>query len=293
MRLSLPRQLKEHMLAAYGIRENFLYLRNVIFQGMDNIKQIRLYPPEADGTCKVIAVYEVPDTDILPDNGRYLGIDLGLHNLMSCYDSSGRSFIVGRKYLDICRSYDKEIARVQSQWAAVQSARGVKYLKPSKHLLSLYSRKKDCINDYLHKVTRYIISYCTDHGIHTVIVGDLTGIRKDNNLGHVTNQKLHSLPYARIYIMLGYKLRMEGIRFVCLEESYSSQCPPDSPEVSAAYAVRNNRKHRGLYICGDTIYNADSVGAYNILRKYLLSSGSEFVVPPMGLSGPQIIKVAV
>ena len=44
-------------------------------------------------------------------------IDLGLHNLMTCYDSgNGKPFILGRKYLEIERYFQKEIARVQAQW---------------------------------------------------------------------------------------------------------------------------------------------------------------------------------
>jgi len=36
-------------------------------------------------------VYEVPDVEVLPDNGHYLGIDLGVKNLMACYDSTASS----------------------------------------------------------------------------------------------------------------------------------------------------------------------------------------------------------
>lgn len=39
------------------------------------IKQIRLYPPE-NGACEVIVVYEIPDMNIFPDNGRYLSLTL-------------------------------------------------------------------------------------------------------------------------------------------------------------------------------------------------------------------------
>ena len=65
----------------------------------------------------VIVIYEVADEKPLGDNGRYLSIDLGLHNLMTCYDNCGKSFILGRKYLSVMQRYDKEIARVQSQWS--------------------------------------------------------------------------------------------------------------------------------------------------------------------------------
>ena len=38
--------------------------------------------------------------------------------------------------------------------------------------------------------------------------GDIKGIREEKNLGRKTNQQLHSLPYARIYMQLEYKLNV-------------------------------------------------------------------------------------
>ena len=94
-------------------------------------------------------------------------------------------------------------------------------------------------------MTRYITNYCVKNDIHTVVIGDIKGIRKERNLGRKTNQKLHSLPYVRIYMQLEYKLKMKGICPIRQEESYSSQCPPQSEEVSHIYAEKRNRKKRG------------------------------------------------
>ena len=111
------------MEGTYQIHENFLFLENKIFRDMDQIKQLRIYPPEK-GICNLIVVYEVPDPEELPQNGHELAIDLGLHNLMTCYDSgNGKTFILGRKYLEIERYFQKEIARVQAQWYGQQSKR--------------------------------------------------------------------------------------------------------------------------------------------------------------------------
>ena len=150
----------------YQIHENFLYLENKIFRGMDQIKQLRIYPPEK-GNCKIIVVYEVPDQEELPQNGHELSIDLGLHNLMTCYDSgNGKTFILGRKYLALERYFHKEIARVQAQWYGQQSGKGVKHPVTSKHIRKLYKRKQDSVTDYLHKVTRYLAEYCRGTGNH-------------------------------------------------------------------------------------------------------------------------------
>ena len=57
-------------------------------------------------------------------------------------------------------------------------------------------------------------------------------------------------------------------------------------------AVQTERE-RGLYRDGNRTYNADAVGAYNILRKYHSVSGVKKELSVTGLKTPEIIKVAV
>lgn len=85
----------------------------------------------------------------------------------------------------------------------------------------------------------------------------------------MNNQKLHQLPFDKIYHQLEYKLKLEGINLIKKNENYTSQCSPYSKKVTKKYAKKSNRKQRGLYIDNDEVFNADAVGAFNILRKYL------------------------
>ena len=48
-----------------------------------------------------------------------------------------------------------------------------------------------------------------------------------------------------------------------------------------------------MYITGGVRFNADTVGAFNILRKYLSVSGKQKKLSVTGLKNPEIIKVAV
>ena len=99
--------------------------------------------------------------------------------------------------------------------------------------------------------------------------------------------------YNKLYIMLEYKLKLYGIQLIKQEESYTSQCSPLSPEVSKRYAESSNRKERGMYITDGVRFNADAVGAFNILRKYLSVSGKQKELSVTRLKNPEIIKVAV
>lgn len=292
IRLSLPKELKVYMEKEYGIHDKFLYLENKIFRDMDHIKQLRIYPPE-NGKCDIIVIYEIEEPESFSQNGHYLSIDPGLHNLMTCYDSgNGKSFILGRKYLSLERYFHKEIARVQAEWYRQQAARGIRHSESSRHIRRVYEKKQNTVKDYLHKVTRYLADYCKKEGISCVVIGDIRNIRENKNMGHRTNQKFHGLPCNKLYIMLEYKLKMYGIRLEKQKESYSSQCSPLSPEVSKKYAEPSNRKKRGLYVSGKEKYNADAVGAFNILRKYLSASGKKKQLSVTGLRQPKIIKVA-
>ena len=93
-------------------------------------------------------------------------------------------------------------------------------------------------------------------------------------------------------IMLEYKLKLYGIQLIKQEKSYTSQCSPLSPEVSKRHAEASNRKERGMYITDGVRFNADAVGAFNILRKYLSVSGKQKELSVTGLKTPEIIKVA-
>lgn len=291
LRLTLSKELKSYMSDTYGIHENYLFLKNHILKNMETIKQLKIYPPK-DNVIRIIIVYEVPDIEHLYDNGKYLSIDLGVKNPFTCYDSErGTSFIVGRNYKAICHKYDKLIAHYQSICGLQQAEKGIKYPKPSKRVLALYEKKRHCMLDYFHKCTRYIVSYCKENDIHTVVIGDITNIRKDKDLGDANNQTFHALPYKKIYTMLEYKLAMEGIRLIKVKEAYSSQCSPLSEKVHKSHAVKSNRKRRGLYFEGAYIWNADSVGSFNILRLYFAKENKIVTFTPRYLSNPS--KVAV
>ncbi len=292
IRLSLPKELKAHMSEKYGIDDDYLYLTNKMFADIDNIKQLKLYPPEDNNEMEIIVIYEIDDVEPKPDNGNYLSIDPGLNNILTCYNSkTGETFILGKQLFSIERKYLKEIGRVQSQWYSEQSKAGVKYPKTSKHIQKLYRKMHNCLDDYTHKMTHTIVAYCVDNHINSVVLGDITNIRKNFSKGNVLNQKMHSWPFKRILDKLKYKLALEGITLVMESETYSSQCSPLSEGVGKDYAEKSKRVQRGLFVDGDRRWNADAVGAYNILRLYRQRTGKTIQMADIAM--PYVYKVAV
>lgn len=292
VRLSLPITLKQMVKESNGIDKNFIYLQHKVFSQVINIKQLMIFPPQ-NGRCDVVLNYEIEEHKLFPDNGKYLAIDLGIHNLATCYDSANsKTFIVGREYLAICHYFHKEIAKAQSALAKTQSALAKQHQYTSKRLKNLYKKRNNSIQDYLHKLTKFITNYCVENEINTVIMGDLTGIKnRITNRDKKYNQKLHELPYEKISILLKYKLACKGINFVLQNECYTSQCAPNTPSVERKYANKSNRVQRGLYVSEGNIYNADAVGAYNILRKYCDEHGIKKTFSVKGLTSVKVFKI--
>lgn len=284
LRFSIPKQLKTYLNEKYKIKNKFLYIKfkKIPF---DKIKQVE-FKPLSNNEFEASIVYEYTELPPKEDNGRYLSIDLGVTNLLTCYDNyNEKSFILsGKQLLSINRYFDKEISKIQKVYYSQQSARGVKYFKNSKIISKLYKKRAKQISHFLHCTTKYIEKYCVENNINTVVIGDITGIRDNNNLGKINNQKFHKLPYLKIYEQLEYKLQKHGIYLIKQKESYSSQCSPFSESVSKKFAMPNKRVKRGLFIDNRVKMNADSVGAFNILRLYLNKNKIENNILPKGLS---------
>ncbi len=101
------------------------------------------------------------------------------------------------------------------------------------------------------------------------MVGELKGIREDKDWGDAGNQKLYEWPFSRIIELLTYKAALAGIRVIkTSERSTSTTCP------LCGRSEKKARIYRGLFVHCDKAFNADVVGAYNILQRYLRETGA-------------------
>jgi putative transposase len=274
IRLSIPKQQKQYLMQKYDMEVDYLYIPiPAEYEGYEGNTKVIEIIPEKD-KYRIAIIIELPKLEVKQDNRIYMGIDLGVNNLITCHVSTGKSFIIsGRQLLSINRYYDKTIGYYQSIAYADQSAGGIKYPKDTKRIKQLYGKRVKQVNHLLHAATSSVIRIAEQENVSKIIIGDVTHIRDDKDIGRKNNQKFHRWPYARIADMLIYKAQDKKIAVEKQEESYTSQCSPYAVEVSEMTADKKNRKYRGLYIVKGMTYNADCIGAYNILKKYLCRIG--------------------
>lgn len=281
LRLSIPTKQKSYFFERYGIGKKYVYIPVPDHIELCNVKTVEV-KPLTDGQYKILLTQEFNDTLVKKNSTKFMAIDIGIVNALTCYDYQGHSSIIsGRQWLSVERYFHKKIAYYQAISDAQQSANGIKYPKKSEKVFQLYKKKKAQTFHIIHCMTRKVIDLAVQRGVETIVIGDITGIREKANLGKKTNQKFHSLPYWKIMQMIRYKAEEKGITIKTITEEYTSQtCSVCKPMPSKEHAKKTNRKHRGLYVCEDcqTVMNADVNGAINISKKYLKELNTQSVV---------------
>jgi len=239
---------------------------------VESLKQVRIIP---QSSCYVIEiVYEKQEKEkIINDN--YLSIDLGLNNLMTCYDTkNNKSLIInGKPVKSINQYYNKKKTKIQSKLIKNHN----KY--SSNRLNNLTLKRNNKITDYLHKSSRFIVNYCVNNQISNLVVGYNKEWKQEINIGKRHNQNFVNIPHGSLLNMLEYKCKLDGINFIQNEESYTSKCSAlDLESLSKHENYVGKRVKRGLFVSSKGIkINADLNGALNILRKVAPDKGKEII----------------
>lgn len=281
LRLSIPTQQKAYLREKYDIHKKFFYIPVPDHIKLGIVKTVEV-KPLMNGEYKIILAQEYNEIPVQKNSEKFMAIDIGISNALTCYDYLGHSHIIsGRQWLSVERYFHKKIAHYQAISDSQQSFKGVKYPKKSKRVLQLYKKKKAQTFHILHCMTRKVMDLAVQQGVKTIVIGDMAGIRNQANLGKMTNQKFHSLPFRKMVDMITYKAEEKGISVHMITEEYTSQtCSVCKPMPSKEHAKKANRKHRGLYVCEDCkiVMNADANGAINIGKKYLKERNAQSVV---------------
>ena len=254
----------------YAKEHNKIYLKVPNILNGKKVKQVWIIPRQNARFFEVQYIYKVEPKEKKPTKNA-LAIDLGIDNLCTCVTSSGKSFIVdGKKLKSFNQWYNKETSRLNS----IKDKQKIKGY--TKKLYRIVTKRSNRVSDILHKSCKYIINYCIDNNIDTVVCGMNKDFQRYSNLGKVNNQKFTQIPFGKIRNILNYLCELNGINFIEQEESYTSKAsfwdrdeiPVFSSESKVNYDFSGKRVHRGLYRSKNgMLLNADLNGSLNILRK--------------------------
>ena len=229
----------------------------------ENVQFVRLVP--RNNYIAIEIGYHVKELE-LKSNNNVLAIDIGVNNIASCVTTDGDKLLVNGKPLKyINHNYNKAAAKARGKLKTTHNQNSSKYIS------QIINKRNNRINDYLHKITTYIVNHAVSKDIGTIVVGYNKEWKQDTNLGKVNNQNFVNIPFYRLINLLEYKCRLKGIRFQTITEEYTSKCSfVDNEEIKKHQSYSGRRISREWFKTKKgLIINADINGAYNILKKYM------------------------
>ena len=258
------------------------------------IKEVRIIPIFKGQYFKIQYVYEQAEQNLNLSQDNALAIDIGLENFATCITTIGTSFIMdGRKLKSINQYWNKRKARLQSIASKQKN-------KTTKLIQRITTKRNNQAKDYVRKTARYIVNYCIDNNIGTIICGYNSDFKRSINLGKMTNQQFTQISFGSLREQLSSLCEQYGMRYIEQEESYTSKAsfldldeiPVYNSEQPYMGKFSGKRIHRGLYQYSDgRIANADLNGAANIMNKS--KQNYDFVELCKGLlASPLRIRIA-
>jgi putative transposase len=256
-----------------------LWIQIPIYKNKDFTKfnQVRVIPKHKGYRVEIIYEEQVLNKELNISN--YASIDLGLDNLITMVSKSNPLIFSGK----ILKSYNCWYNKRKAKLNSIKDKMKIKGY--TNQLYKIEEDRNNFINDYMHKVSRFIINYCIENKIGVLVVGKNNSWKDSINLGKKTNQKFVQLPHSRLVSYLKYKAELVGIKFVEHEESYTSKCDSLALEkVCKHEKYLGKRIKRGLFQSSiRKSINADVNGALNILRKVVNDSQIIFEIINSGL----------
>ncbi|WP_256686084.1 RNA-guided endonuclease InsQ/TnpB family protein [Halococcus qingdaonensis] len=263
LRLSKGRNLKDH-------RSDFVLCEYDVIgpQGItvENIHQVRAVHEHGVWQLHIVCRVEI-DVPDAPGNG-VAGVDLGICNFAAVSFGDEALLYPGGALKEDDYYFAKKRAECDSS--------------TSREARRLDRKRTDRRTHFLHTLSKTIVEECADRSVGTIVVGDLAGIRKDDETGNPTNWgthgnlDLHGWAFDRFETMLEYKGEAVGIDVRRKDERGTSK------SCSACGRTDDSQRvERGLYVCDECglVANADTNGAENIRRSSRYIVTKQFLEP--------------
>ena len=242
-----------------------------------NLREVRIIPKGVGYVCEIVYEEEVEVEE--KDQDRIVGIDFGSKNIIAMVNNIGLKPIVikddGTGTKSINQFYNKRKAELQNIYAK----QGV---KDGDKLKRLRVKRDKKANDWLHKLTRWVVNWCIKHDIGTIVVGHNDNWKQKIKLGRRNNQNFVLIPFDKIIQKIAYKAEEVGITLKEHEESHTSKCSfLDNEPIKHHKKYVGKRITRSLFKSAKgIIIHADVNAGYNIIKKAIpkaFSNGCEWI----------------
>lgn len=230
------------------------YCRN-----LGRLIQVRFIPR---GTCYVMEiVYEVEIANNQVEvSNRIAAIDLGVNNLITMSNNIGKSPIIvnGKILKSINQFYNKQRATLQSDLAIRN------HQQWSKRLDDLTFKRHCRVKNYLHNASAFVVKWCVQNNIDTLVIGKNDKWKQEKQ----NMQNFIGIPYEMLLGQLQYKCENVGIKYIEVNEAYTSGTSYLDGELPVGENYdKSRRTQRGLFQSNDMLINADVNGSLQIMRK--------------------------
>lgn len=229
-----------------------------------NLREVRIVPKGVGYVAEIVYEKEVEIKE--KDTNRIVGIDFGSKNIITMVNNIGLKPIVvkddGKGIKSINQFYNKRKAELQNIYAKQN-------IKDGNKLRRLRTKRDKKANDWIHKLTRFVVDWSVKHNIGQIIVGHNKEWKQKINIGKRNNQNFVLIPFDTIIQKLSYKLEEIGITLKEQEESHTSICSfLDNEPIEHHDKYIGKRIIRSLFrTAKGIIIHADVNGAYNIVKK--------------------------
>lgn len=200
--------IKENGKLHFAIRKMQSY--NWKTQAKGRVIQVRFVPHSNFYMMEVVYETEVMDLPSDFKSERIASIDLGVNNLVTLTNNIGLSPIIinGRRVKSINQYYNKRRAKMQSELMK----RNIKHW--SNELSIITEKRNRRIKNYMHCTSKYIVEYCKQNNIDTLVCGINHEWKQKSKMSSVSNQNFIDIPHDMLIKQLEYKCQDYYIKFI-------------------------------------------------------------------------------
>ena len=236
-----------------------------------NLQQVRILPRY--NYIIVEVVYQIEVQKLKQDNGRYISIDIGLDNFATIGNNVGTIPIIlnGKGLKSINQYYNKKISHYR------KIAKRMNNLDYTKRMNKLTIKRNNKINDFIHKVSKWVVDYALALNVNTIIIGNNKNWKRESKMSKKVNQSFVGIPHQDFINKIIYKVENVGIKVILTEESYTSGTSFLDRELPIKENYNKSRRiHRGLFKSNNgTLINADLNASYQIMKKVFPNAFTE------------------